>query len=414
MLLLHNPIQPYDWGPIDGISHLVGSEPTGDHEAELWVGTHPRGPSVVAAGEHEGRTLAEVVAEDPQRWLGKELADSGATALPFLLKVLAIGQPLSLQAHPSAAQAEAGFAREEAAGIPVDAPHRNYRDPSPKPEALVALDTTWALCGFRAPAEAAKLLALLDVEALAPLVEALEERGEDGLRTVLQALLQMEGDERSALADAVAGAVEDVPGQDRSDPLAWVRRLVEAFPGDPTAIAPLLLNVVEIDPGDAIHLPAGNLHAYLFGSGIEIMAASDNVLRGGLTPKHVDVDELLSILDVGFSRTPKPDSTDRADGICTYDAGEPAFALAVVNQAASWVGYPSSAIEVPADGTVIDPTAPSLLLAVGGDVDLVGPDGVTVTVGRGRAAFAAPGEGPITVHGSGSLWWATTGSGLPG
>jgi mannose-6-phosphate isomerase len=399
MLLLRNPIQPYAWGPVDGIAQLVGSEPTGEHEAELWVGTHPRGPSVVAAGEHEGQTLAEVIADDPAVWLGPDLAAQGATALPFLLKVLAIGQPLSLQAHPSAAQAAAGFDREEAAGIAIDAPDRNYRDASPKPEALVALDATWALCGFRAPIEAANLVAGLGVEAFDPLIEALASGGEDGLRTVLGWLLRLDGSSRASIADAVAAAVSGVRGDDLDDPRVWVRRLVAQFPGDPTAVAPLLLKVVHLDPGDAIHLPAGNLHAYLSGSGIEIMAASDNVLRGGLTPKHVDVDELLATLRFDASRTPRPAVTDRDDGISTYDAGEEAFALAVIE---------------PSGGPVeLAPARPSLLLATGGPVTVTGPDDDLV-IDHGLAACVAPGSGPIEVSGPGRLWWATTGDGLPG
>jgi mannose-6-phosphate isomerase len=354
---------------------------------------------VVAAGEHEGRTLAEVIADDPAVWLGPDLAAQGATALPFLLKVLAIGQPLSLQAHPSAAQAAAGFDREEAAGIAVDAPDRNYRDASPKPEALVALDATWALCGFRAPIEAANLVAGLGVEAFDPLIEALASGGEDGLRTVLGWLLRLDGSSRASIADAVAAAVSGVRGDDLDDPRVWVRRLVAQFPGDPTAVAPLLLKVVHLDPGDAIHLPAGNLHAYLSGSGIEIMAASDNVLRGGLTPKHVDVDELLATLRFDASRTPRPTVTGRADGISTYDAGEEAFALAVIE---------------PSGGPVeLAPARPSLLLATGGPVTATGPAGDLV-IDRGLAACVAPGSGPIEVSGPGRLWWATTGDGLPG
>ena len=138
MLLLENPIRAYAWGAPDGLAALVGAHPSGGPEAELWVGTHPGAPSVVSGGEHDGRTLAEVIAADPTRWLGSDLAAAGHTALPFLLKILAIGQPLSLQAHPSTEQAEAGFAREEAARIPIDAAERSYKDASPKPEALVA------------------------------------------------------------------------------------------------------------------------------------------------------------------------------------------------------------------------------------------------------------------------------------
>src|SRR4051812_7270864 len=179
MFLLRNPIQPYAWGPVDGIARLVGSEPTGDHEAELWIGTHPRGPSVIAAGEHAGRTLADLIAEDPARYLGEELAAQGYTALPFLLKVLAIGAPLSLQAHPSAEQAKEGYEREEAAGVPKDSPERLYADPYPKPEMLVALEDTWVLSGFRDPFEAADLLVGLHADVVEPLIERLRRGGRD-------------------------------------------------------------------------------------------------------------------------------------------------------------------------------------------------------------------------------------------
>jgi mannose-6-phosphate isomerase len=400
MLVLHNPVHPYAWGSHDGIAAIVGSAPTGGPEAELWVGTHPRGPSVVVGGEHDSRTLADVIGEDPARWLGPELAAAGHTALPFLLKILAIGQPLSLQAHPSADQARTGFAREDAAGVPVDAATRNYRDASPKPEALVALTATWALCGFRPPVEAANLLAGLGIEAFDPLIEALASGGTDGIRTVLGWLLRLDGSAHTAIADQVAASVARVKGDDLDDPRVWVRRLVHAFPGDPTAVAPLLLNVVRMDPGEAVHLPAGNLHAYLDGAGVEIMAASDNVLRGGLTPKHIDVGELLAVLRFEPGVPAAPRTCRLGGGITTYDAAEDAFALAVVDAEAE-------------TGSVIEPTAPSLLLATGGTVTIAGPDG-EVAVGHGDAAFAAPGSGPYRIAGSGRLWWGTTGAGLPG
>ena len=404
MLLLRNPIQPYAWGPVDGIARLVGSEPTGDHEAELWVGTHPRGPSVISAGEHEGRTLADLIAEDPARWLGEDLAATGATALPFLLKVLAIGAPLSLQAHPSAEQAAAGFAREEAAGIAIDAPDRNYRDRCPKPEALVAIRDSWTLCGFRRADEAGGLLATLGIDLLRPFVDALEAADDSvasetaALRELLGWLLRLEEPERTELADAVAAATTGAPLEPSGDLRSWVQELAEAYPGDPLAVAPFILNVLPLAPGHAIHLRAGNLHAYLRGAGVEIMAASDNVLRGGLTPKHIDVDELLAVLhfEPGLPESPRLGRSGPA--ITSYDPGEEAFALAVVQASLGPVE--------------IAPRAPSLLLATGGSVDIDGPEGPCRLDG-GSAAFVTPGSGPYTVSGTGWLWWATTGNGLP-
>lgn len=399
MLLLRNVIQPYEWGPVDGLAGLVGSEPTGDHEAELWAGTHDRGPSVVVGGAHNGRSLAEVIAEDPRSFLGADLADQGVTSLPFLLKVLSIGEPLSLQAHPSVEQAEAGFEREEAAGVAIDAPDRTYRDRCAKPEMLVALTPTWALCGFRAPLAAAELVADLGVPATDPLVTALRGGGPDALRNALAWLLRLQGDERDAVTGEVSAAAAEAIGgvEDRSDPRWWVVLLAANHPVDPTCLAPLLLELLVLDPGEAVHLPAGNLHAYLEGAGVEIMQASDNVLRGGLTPKHIDVDGLLAIVAFEPGVPSRPAAADVSAGVTTYDPGEQSFGL----------------VRVDAAGPVtVDPVGPSLLLAVGGEIDVASITG-GLTIAHGEATFVAPGEGPLIVTGSGTLWWATVGNGLP-
>lgn len=398
MLLLHNQVRDYAWGAPDGMAALVGSTPSGGHEAELWIGTHPAAPSLVA-GDAQGRTLAEVIAAEPARWLGEDLAAAGHTALPFLLKVLAVGSPLSLQAHPTAAQAEAGFDREEAAGVPIDAPQRTYRDRGAKPEMLVAIEESWGLCGFRPRTEAATLVESLGVPTLEPLVHVLRSEGDRAHRIALGWLLHLQSTGRDSVATGVAGAVSSIDPDDLDDPRAWVHRIAAAFPDDPLALAPLLLEVVHLAPGDALHLPAGYLHAYLRGAGVELMAASDNVLRGGLTPKHIDVDELLAVLRPEPGHPEPPVRKDLAGGVAVFDVDEAAFGLAVVDPT----------------GTPVDihPTAPSLLLATQGPVDVAGPhEGIEIR--DGDAAFVAPGEGPITVSGTGHLWWATTGDGLPG
>lgn len=405
MFLLRTPIRRYAWGRIDGMAGLVGAPPSGEHEAELWVGTHPGAPATI---ENSAETLAQRIAADPVGMLGADLAAKGLTALPFLLKVLAIGCPLSLQAHPSTAQAEAGFARENAARIPLDSATRTYRDAGAKPEALVALVDTWALCGFRAPDVAADLVAGLGQAALAPLERLLRQDGPEALHDALSWVLHLEGDARDGVVAAIAAAAPADPAAavDADDPAgaitasAWVARLQAAFPGDPSAIAPLFLDVVHLTPGEAVHLPAGNLHAYLEGAGVEIMAASDNVLRGGLTPKHIDVDELLSILRFEPGVPPAPSRRTPAEGVTVYDAGEQDFALAVIDASAT-------------SPVTFTPTRPSLLLATGGPVVLDAGAG-PITVAGAEAVFVAPSEGPITATGPGRLWWATTGDGLPG
>lgn len=397
MILLTNPVQTYAWGRPDGLAALVGSEPSGGPEAELWVGTHPAAPSVVA-DDPDGRTLADLISADPVRWLGEDLASAGHTALPFLLKVLAFGSPLSLQAHPSAEQAAAGFAREEAAGVPIDAAHRTYRDASPKPEALVALTDTWALCGFRDPKEAAQLVGRLGVPALEPLLVVLTEGGSDALRSALSWLLHLRGSDVDAVVTSALAAARREASGAIDDPMTWVGRLAGMHPGDATVLAPLITELVHLAPGQAVHLPAGNLHAYLDGAGVEIMAASDNVLRGGLTPKHIDVGELLEVLVFEPGLPAAPVHKDHGGGVETFEAGEATFALALVTPGGQEVE--------------IAPTAPSLLLATEGRIDLAGEDG-GLTLEGGDAAFVAPGESVITVSGPGRLWWATTGDGLP-
>lgn len=403
MLLLRNSVLPYAWGRTDGLAELVGSAPSGGPEAELWVGTHPAAPSRVV-DDPDDRTLAEVIASDPERWLGPELAAEGCTALPFLLKVLAVGSPLSLQAHPSDEQAKAGFARENEAGLAIDSPSRTYRDANAKPEALVALTETWAICGFREPEDSARLIRALGSAALRPLADALAQGGPQALHDALEWVLHLKGELRAVVADALAVVVNlpligaDAVSEDDMVALDWVRRLVETYPGDPTAVAPLILHVVRLAPGDSVHLPAGNLHAYLEGAGVEVMAASDNVLRGGLTPKHIDVDELLAILRFEPGVPAPPVRREIADGIVAYDSEEDAFGLAVVR---------------PGTGTIeIEPTAVSLLLAVDGEVTVVGRDEKFV-LDHGGAAFVPPGTGVLTLSGPGEVWWATTGGALP-
>ena len=397
MLLLQNTIQRYAWGRHDGMAELVGSDPTGGPEAELWVGAHPVAPSRVV-GDQAGRTLAEVIADDPERWLGAALVAGGVTTLPFLLKVLAIGEPLSLQAHPSRAEARAGFLREEEAGIPLDAAERTYRDANAKPESLVALTDTWALCGFRAPPEVVSLLEPLGVEALEPVVKALVGGAPATLGEALAWVLHLHGPERASVAEAVADAAASRSTGDRADPYHWVVELARRHPSDPGCLAPLLLHVLHLAPDEAVHLPSGNLHAYLHGAGVELMAASDNVLRGGLTVKHIDVDELLHVLRFEPGVPAPPARTHPGPGLTVYDCAEDAFGLVAVDPQPS--------------GTTIVPTGPSLLLATGGPVRVAGRSG-SLSLHGGAAAFVPPGHEELAVSGPGRLWWATVGPALP-
>lgn len=260
-----NEPRDYAWGSTTLIPELLGVAPDGRPQAEIWLGTHPGSPTRAGDG-----SLGDLTGE-----------------LPFLLKILAAGSPLSLQAHPTTAQAQEGFARENAAGIPLDAPQRNYKDPYAKPEMVYALsDEFRALCGFR---PVAVTRAVLDAARPGLLPEL---RTDADIPTVFAWLLSGESGV-AAVVDEVSAVARDAEG----DSWRTVRGLVEAYPGDPGIAISLLLHTVVLRRGEALYLPAGNIHAYQSGLGIELMGPSDNVLRCGLTPKHVDVAELLRIVD---------------------------------------------------------------------------------------------------------------------
>ena len=312
-------VQHYAWGDRDAIPRLLGVEPDGRPWAELWLGDHPAAPATVPS--RNGAVLDE--------------------HLRFLLKVLAAAEPLSLQAHPTKAQAEAGFAREEAAGIARDAPPRIYRDTNHKPELLCALDPFVALCGFREPADAAATLRSLEIPLLAPVVDALHD---GDLATALDWLLTRDPQEGKVVADAVAvAAADDV-----------TRAIAAAHPGDIGVVTAMLLHQVVLAPGQAIALEAGTLHAYVRGVGIEIMAASDNVVRGGLTEKHVDVDELRRILRFVPERPHVIDAVAIGDGVSTWPAPTDAFRLLRVDASGKRmsVGFDGPAIALCTDGSV--------------------------------------------------------------
>ncbi|MDA0636776.1 mannose-6-phosphate isomerase, class I [Nonomuraea sp. MCN248] len=278
-------IQPYAWGSPTAFPELFGTPATGEPQAEMWMGAHPAAPSTAG-----GVPLTELIARDPEGMTG-----TSGPGLPYLLKVLAVAGPLSLQVHPSAELARAGFAREEAAGVPADDPARAYRDPFPKPEMVCALTPFHGLCGFRAPDEAAGLLESLGVAEAAGWVRTLRARpAAEALREVFQDML---GDAAKTARQAVERALAGAGGE-----LAVYADLARACPDDPGVTAALLLNHVRLGPGEAVFLGAGVPHAYLDGVAVEIMGNSDNVLRCGLTRKHRDVPELMRVVDF----TPAP------------------------------------------------------------------------------------------------------------
>jgi mannose-6-phosphate isomerase len=326
------------------------------------------------------RRVARVVGED------RTLLDVVDGRLPFLLKVLAAAAPLSLQAHPTPAQAAEGFARENDAGVPIDAQNRNYKDAFHKPELIYALsDPFRALSGFRPTSETRKVLApVSDDERIAPLVARLDDDG--SLRDVF-AWLMGGGDDVDDLVSALVEASATLDGP------SWqtVRTLADGYPGDPGIAVSLLLHTVELHPGEVLYLPAGNIHAYLEGLGIELMAASDNVLRGGLTPKHVDVSELLSVLDFRPLPAPHLEPEIPEPGVRVFRPDVDDFVLTVVDDAAH-------GLEVRLDG-------PAIALCVEGAYDVEGGPALT----RGRALYVE-GEQWLGLRGAGTVFVASAGA----
>jgi mannose-6-phosphate isomerase len=366
-----NTPRDYAWGSTSAIADLLGTTPSGGPEAELWLGAHPGSPSRVEGSDD---TLIDIL----------------DGRLPFLLKVLAAASPLSLQAHPTMAQAAVGFERENALGIPLDAPNRNYKDAFHKPELIFALSESFrALCGFRSAhaitSTVERMIGALPGDSA---LNGFSDRllSDDDLRAAFEWLVTG-GDDVEELVAAVVEAAASLEG----DNFALVGELAAAYPGDPGIVVSLMLNLVTLRPGEVLYLPAGNIHAYVEGLGIELMAASDNVLRGGLTPKHVDVPELLSVLD--FSPVPVPylEPIPLPGGVALYQPGVPDFELAVVTE--------------PVEGTRYALAGDSIVLCTAGEFALAGEKG-EVALKRGESVFVTAEESTLTITGGGALFIA--------
>jgi len=383
---LNNPIRPYAWGSPTAIPDLLGRAATGEPQAELWLGAHPGAPSRLESGG----TLRDRIATDPAGQLSPEVVERFGPRLPFLFKVIAAERPLSLQVHPNLAQARAGYAEEEARGVPADSPERSYPDPNHKPELVCALTPFEALCGFRAIPDTVRLLSLLAERApvLGHCVDALLARPDArGLREVVTGLLTVPAQRRQRLVDAVTAACR-AGGPDFAVELATGALLGEAYPGDPGVVITLLLNRVRLAPGEALFLAAGNLHCYLSGTAVEVMANSDNVLRGGFTAKHVDVPELLRVMDVGAGPPPLVTPVPVAPGHLAYVPPVPDFRLDRYQ-----LGEP---VRLAADG-------PRIALVLSGRVAVdAGP-----VLEQGASAWLPAGH-PVTIRGQGVLCVAGT------
>ncbi len=392
----------YAWGSATLIPRFLGQPADGNPRAELWIGAHPGAPSRLA----DGRTLGDLIDREPDAALGTRTLDRFGRRLPFLMKALAAAEPLSLQVHPASERARIGFAQEEAAGLPVDAAERNYRDSFHKPELVLAVTRFEGMAGFREIDKTTRILRLLGT----PWAEATADRLADGpayqaLHAVVSDILAMgPGELAAALADirsAAQGAEErshrhrrpttrvtvDRADVEREAPRVFAQTIAvaERYPEDPGVLVTLLLNHVVLAPGEAMFLGAGVVHAYTSGFGIEIMASSDNVVRAGLTPKHVDVQELLRI--ASFTPIPPPlwEPTELGAGGLCFDPPVDEFALVVGD----------APLTAATEG-------PRIVLVLEGSVTLRAGD-TEETLERGAAAFVPHHAGPLSVEGTGRV-----------
>jgi mannose-6-phosphate isomerase len=386
MELLEPVVRPYAWGSRRGIAELQGRPfPTAGPEAELWMGSHPSAPSVICRNGRRS-TLEAVIAADPVGELGPASVARFGTRLPFLLKVLSADVALSIQLHPSRAQAEAGFRAENERGLLPGDPARNYVDDWPKPELLYALTPFEVLAGLRTPQDAAGLLRALGVDQLKPLAAELDgAAGEQVPAEALALILEWPESGRAELIGAVLAACASLASADGpyADACAAAVRESANHPGDLGLVAMLLMRHAVLQPGQALFMPAGGLHAYLRGTGVELLANSDNVIRAGLTGKHVDVPELLKLLDPDASVAvilPRP----LAAGIAVYETPAPEFRLYRLD-------LPGGRLDLPGSG-------PRILLCTEGSVVLRAESG-QVRVARGESCFVSAADGAVTAAG---------------
>ena len=396
MYEIENVLRPYAWGSTTAIAGLLGRPESGGPEAELWIGAHPDSPSVATRPDGTAVPLNTLIAEDPDHFLGEASVAEFGPRLPFLTKVLAAAKPLSLQVHPSLEQARAGFARENADGVPADAASRNYRDDNHKPEMIFTLTPFDALCGFREPAKSRDVFlhvaGCLEMSGsgvpalLTDVIDDLSQAEEAAaLRSAFERLIaggEGVSEATSRVVEALAAGAPMAPYQPE---LSTVLSLNTEYPGDPGVLISLLLNRLTLEPGEVMYLPAGNVHAYLHGLGVEVMASSDNVLRGGLTPKFVDVPELLKTIVFESVGVPMLRAEVSELGQELYRPPFREFQL--------------QRIELLPDGSPV-PLAQSgaaVIIVTAGSVYLDSPKG-DLLLTQGRSAFLPAADAPVNVH----------------
>ncbi|WP_199459471.1 mannose-6-phosphate isomerase, class I [Vibrio owensii] len=309
---LKNSIKKFPWGSRVAICDYFGIEnPTSDHQAEVWMGAHPLASSCITVNDDDVR-LCDAIAQYPEYWLGKQVQPS-VSSLPFLMKILAAEEPLSIQVHPSKSAAEEGFALENKKAIPLDAACRNYKDDNHKPELVYAITPYLAMNGFRELKSIVKFFDCLNIASIEHIFTPFKDKPcSMSLKAFFSALLSLTGEKKDKAISELISSLK-INGSKCPEEAALVERFQELYPYDIGLFSPLFLNVIELKPGEAMFLYAETPHAYIQGLGIEIMANSDNVLRAGLTPKHIDVKELVK--NTRFEPTPFSELTMKPESL---------------------------------------------------------------------------------------------------
>jgi mannose-6-phosphate isomerase len=375
---LDNKIQNYAWGSHDFIATLLNQQISTEPQAELWMGTHPKGESCVIYENHK-ITLTELISKNPSHYLGKNICQKFGNNLPFLYKILAAEKPLSIQVHPNLEQAKSGFAKEDRANIKLTDFMRNYKDANHKPELLCALTEFDAMCGFKPFDEIKEILNFLNISQHFSLAT---------LPSFFENLLKIKTNKEKLIKEVITQISKAKPRSKNEEfSFAWTQQLAKYYPQDLGTLAPLYLNIFRLKPGEAIYLKAGILHSYLKGAGIEIMANSDNVLRGGLTPKHIDINELLRVVNYDDERVEilKP-KKNICENIYRTDAAEFQLSQIVLH-----------------GKLTLNQQNPTIILCTEGFAKITNE----FTLKKGEAAFVPFEEKEILLNGKGVFYRAT-------
>ncbi len=400
MYLLDNEIKDYAWGSHTAMGELFGlPNPDNQPQAEMWLGAHIAGCShIITANGKEN--LAAFIATDPEKILGKKTAEK-FSGLPFLLKILSAAMPLSIQVHPSKSAAERGFAKENQAGIPLGAPHRNYKDDNHKPELIYALTAFQALNGFREIDEIIDLFQQAKISSLQiPIASLKNQPDSEGLQQFFTTVMELEEDTRIQAISELLNNISEKGNTDSRSVFAFIEQLNELYPNDVGLFAPLLLNIITLQPHEAMFLYAETPHAYIEGTGIEIMANSDNVLRSGLTPKHIDTKELLANVEY----VPKPFATLKLHPEA-IGSGHQTFPVPVTDFAFDVIQLTHQGDEKP-----ITVNSAEIVLCLTGKITLTDTDNQqSITIEKGQSVFIPAYTEKYTVTGIGGVVRAYSG-----